>query len=419
MNRAPGRLLAAALLAAALAIAPALAASATGHDPDDGASGGQLLVTVPDRGSQPGTPLRDAQLRWGLNAESGAGAFAGGCNFLSAGRAGDVGRGGVVWTEALGLYRAVDGAVRIEKPNRSGEYDIATWAGRCLDANGSPVASSSLTGQSGNQVVIDGGTGRRGADGSLEIRWSGSFTVVYYGGMTYWSASDPVLTLDADGTGRVTATASGYGASMEDLTRWEPLPERQIVLAELRAVDTSGGDGFATLPAYVGVAVADAGQIPRTADNASYWGSFPASFVQYQKLTGQAGYWLTTGGQRDRAKPASTLYISYDASTPVAVVPPPPDTGGSGTTPQNTIRERPVAAVASPAVPASVPVFALSNATPVLPQGAGLVPGGISAPGSPVIVPLLVIALALCAAIVAVLNLMQALPWQRSARSAT
>lgn len=420
MRRAPGRLLAAALLAGTLALAPAVASVAAGTtDSEDGASGGEIHVTVPERGPQDGDAIADAQFRWGLNTESGAGAFAGGCNFLSAGRAGDVGGGGIVWgpgatdTAGAALYRATDGDVRIEKPARSGEYDLATWAGRCLDANGTAVTASSLTSQTGNQVVIDGGTGVRAADGSLEIRWSGSFTVVFYGGMTYWSASDPVLSIDASGDGRVTATASGYAASMENLAEWREIEKQQIVLAELRGADTSG-DGFMTDPLYAGVSVSvsGAGQVARTADNAAYWGAFPASFVQFQKLTGQAGYWLTTGGVRDRAKVASTLYISYDARAPITVVPPETDAGAAAA-PQNTIRQRP--ASAAPAVPASVPVYALADASTVLPQSDGLVPGSLSGTANPLVIPLLGTALALSAAIVAVLNIMQLLPWQRRA----
>jgi len=417
VRRVSGRLLAAALMVGALALAPAAAATAvTGADDSgDGTSGGQLLVTVPERGPHEGYVIDDAQFRWGLNTESGSGAFAGGCNFLSAGVSRDMG-GPIVWTDARNAYRATDGDVRIEKPLRTGEYDLATWAGRCLDANGSAVTASSLTSQTGNQVVIDGGTGVRAADGSVEIRWSGAFTVVFYGGMTYWSASDPVLSIDARGNGRVTATASGFGASMTDLGKWDTIVGRQVVLAELRGVDTSGR-GFATDPLYLGVGVGGAGQIGRTTDNAAHWGSFPASFVQFQKLTGQAGYWLTTGGVRDRAKVASALYISYDARAPVTVAPPPID-GGAGAAPQNTIRQRPASGVAAPAVPASVPVFALADASTVLPQNEGLVPSGPAGLANPLLVPLLGIALALSAAIVAVLNLMQALPWQRSARSA-
>jgi hypothetical protein len=375
---------------------------------------GEIRVTVPGRGPSEGDAIDNAQFRWGLNAESGAGAYAGGCNFLSAGRAGDTGRGGVVWTEGHGLYSAMSGDVRIEKPNSAGEYDLATWANRCLDPAGVAVSAASVTSTSGNQVVIDGGTGVRADDGSIEIRWSGSFTVVFYGGMTYWSASDPVLTLDARGTGRVTATASGFGASMEDLSKWEALPERQIVLAEVRGAATGADGGFATDPLYVGVEVSGVGQVARDAANSAYWGSFPASFVEYQKLTGQAGYWLTTGGLRDRAKPASTLYVSYDAAAPIAVTPSAAVTGGADPVPSNTIRTRPVAASAqAPAIAPGVPVFPLADTATLLPQGEALIPGAAAFGANPTVLPLLGTAAALSLAILAVLNLMQALPWQR------
>ncbi|TQJ30515.1 hypothetical protein [Microbacterium sp. SLBN-146] len=374
---------------------------------------GEIRVTVPERGPSEGDVIDDAQFRWGLNAESGAGAYAGGCNFLSAGRAGDTGRGGVVWTEQHGLYRSVAGDVRIEKPNFAGEYDLATWANRCLDPAGNAVSAASVTSTSGNQVVIDGGRGVRADDGSIEIRWSGAFTVVFYGGMTYWSASDPVLTLDARGNGRVTATASGFGASMEDLSKWEALPERQIVLAEVRGAATGSSGGFATEPLYIGVEVSGVGQVARDAANSAYWGSFPASFVEYQKLTGQAGYWVTTGGLRDRAKPASTLYISYDAAAPIAVTPP-AAASGADPAPSNAIRTRPVAASApAPAIAPGVPVFPLADTATLLPQGEALIPGAAAFGANPVVLPLLGTAAALSLAILAVLNLMQAFPWQR------
>ncbi|GAA1920269.1 hypothetical protein GCM10009775_11060 [Microbacterium aoyamense] len=405
MKRRTGAL-GALILAAAMLCAPAVALAA-----EDDADPGEIIVTVPDGGPTTGTPIRNAQFRWGLNAEAGAGAFAGGCNFLSAGRAGDTGRGGVVWTESHGLYRASQGNVRIEKPSAAGEYDIATWAGRCLDPAGNAVTSASVTSTSGNQVVIDGGAGVRGADGSVEIRWTGSFSVVFYGGMTYWSASDPVLVMDAAGNGRVTATASGFGASMEDLTKWEALPEREIVLAEVRGASTALGQGFAVVPQYLGVQVSGVGQVARDAVNESFWGSFPASFVEYQKLTGQAGYWVTTGGVRDRAKPASTLYVSYDARAAIVPDLPATDTGGAAA-PQNPVRLRPSANSAAALAP-SVPTYPLADASTAVPPGEGLVPtlqGGLQ---NPVVVPLLGTAASLGIAIVAVLNIMQLLPWQR------
>lgn len=387
-------------LGALLTPAAALAA------PDGGGQGGgpnDIVVTVP--GGSEGTAITNAQFRWGLNLEAGAGAFAGGCNFLSAGKAGNSG-GAVVWTESSGLYSARSGNARIEKPDAAGEFRLASFGDRCLDANGAAVSVASLTSATHNQVVIDGGVGRLIPESGVEIRWTGSFTVVFYGGMTYWSVSDPVLTIDSTGRGQVTATASGYAASMQDLTRWEPLAPQSIVLAELRSVPVGASQGFKTEPLYLGVEVANAGQAQRTADNAEYWGSFPASFVQFQKSTGQAGYWLTTNGQRDRAKVPTTLYISYDASAPISVAPP-AATGGDGD-PQNAVRQRPASAQ-SAAQASSASQFPLAESTTALPEGAGLLSEVFSGRN---LLPTLLTMLSLSVSGLAVLGMKQMLPWQ-------
>lgn len=398
-----------AVLAAVLALGPAAAplpALALGAE--------DIVVTIPEHGD--GHPPTDgdvtnAQLRWGLNAESGAGAFAGGCNFLSAGRAGDAG-GARVWSAADGLYRAQDGAVRIEKPTATGGWERARWETRCLDARGNAVSVSSTTSTSGNQVVIDGGVGTR-RDGELVVRWSGSFTVAYYGGMTYWSVTDPVLTLGADGNGRLTGTASGFGTSMEDMTRWEEISGRTVVLAEIRGADTAAAGGFSVVPEYLGVGTSGAGQVARTSANAAHWGSFPQSFVDFHRLTGQQGYWLTTGGVRDAAKPATSVIVSYDAAAPIA--PPPVADADASPAPSNPRRTPPrVAPIAASAVP-ELMSFAANAPITTEPQRAGLVPGQSGAL-PPLVAPLLGSAAALSVGIIAVLSMMQALPWQRLPR---
>ncbi len=174
----------------------------------DDATDLQVSVTIPDTGGP--VAVTGALLRWGLNHEAASGAYFGGCNFLSAGTAGDTGSARL-WTEADGFYATEAGNVSVEKPDATGAYVAPTWATRCQGPDGAAVTTSSPTG-TGTEVVVEGGTGvvDRSA-GTATIRWSGSFTVVFYGGMTYWSASDPVLTVAADGTGTLTATASGFG----------------------------------------------------------------------------------------------------------------------------------------------------------------------------------------------------------------
>jgi hypothetical protein len=399
---------AASMIRAALALALVLVAaggtaSATAAGPDD------VIVTVPSTEPPAGGDgaIANAQLRWGLNAESGGGAFAGGCNFLSAGRAGDAGSSRA-WTAADGLYRAQDGSVRIEKPTAAGGWTVATWESKCQAPDGATVTVASTTTTTGNQVVIDGGVGER-RDGAIEIRWSGSFTVAYYGGMTYWSVTDPHLSLDASGNGRLTGTASGYGTSMEDMTQWTAIAPREIVLAEIRSADSSAARGFTVTPEYLGVSTSGTGQVARSDANAAFWGSFPQSFVDFHRLTGQQGYWLTTGGIRDAAKPATPITVSYDAAAPVDTPAPAVGGGAAAGVPNNPLRLP--AATADPATPARA-FFAANAPLTTQPQAAALGPPARA--GLPAVVaPLLGSAAALSLGIVAVLSMMRALPWQR------
>ncbi|WP_282944900.1 hypothetical protein [Cellulomonas endometrii] len=314
------RLLAAAGLGVALLLgtAPAALADPAGDDPGRIA----VTVTVPDRGAQAFT-VSDAQLRWSLSTEAGSGAYFGGCHFLMAGVPGADGdtHGGRVWTATDGFYRAVADDVRVEKPGPDGAYAPASWDTRCTARDGSTVTTANgLTTET--QVVLEGGRGTVDpATGTAQVRWTGTFTVVLYGGLTYWWASDPVLTVAADGRAQLTATAGGFGTAMDDQSRWEALPATTVVLADLSGVDV-GGDlqGFRAVPAYRGVAVeVPAGATPQLREGAD-WGAFPQSFVDFQQRTGQAAYWYSSGGQADARKPATAMYVSYDADRPLTPV---------------------------------------------------------------------------------------------------
>jgi len=381
-----------------------------------------ITVTVPEGTGTDGgdTGIDNAQLRWGLNRESGGGAFAGGCNFLSAGTAGNAGSARV-WTEGDGFFSGRSGAVSVQKPDSAGQWVQSDWAGRCLDATGTPVTATSVNSSTGNQVVIEGGTGGRTATGGLRLGWTGSFTVAYYGGMTYWSAADPVLELDARGNGRLTATLSGYGTSMDALTEWRPIPGRTVVLAELHGADlgdpaASGQGGFSVLPDYLGVQNGSGLQSSRTGENEAYWGSFPAGFVSFQQLTGQAGYWLTTDGQRDAAKPASALVVNYDAAAPAIV--PTPEQGAGGAVPSNPLTQAvaPGAAAAAPAAPAAANLPAGTTLTAARDDGLGLVPDALRGGLGAVALPVAGTVLAVLVSILSGLHLAGRLrmPWSRA-----
>jgi len=276
-----------------------------------------IEFTVAAIGGGP-TEIDDAVLRWGFSDEANNGAFFGGCNFLTAGHIPDVGSGAIVDESR---YSAQAGPVSIQKPNASGAYELASFATRCLDRGGSTVDSNVTTSFTDSQLVIVGGSGTVDpSTNSGTISWTGDFSVAFYGGLTFWYGSDPVLTV-ADGVGTLTATASGFGTDMADQTKWTRIPPREIVLATLVGV-TMRSDGFTVAPSYVGVKIAQSDQVAPNSSNASYWGSFPQSFIDFQALTGQFSYWFTSGGRQDPGKVALPLTVGFDASTFVAVAPP-------------------------------------------------------------------------------------------------
>ncbi|KZE89591.1 hypothetical protein [Microbacterium sp. TNHR37B] len=283
----------------------------------------------------PDGPLEvsDVLFEWGINHESNGGSYFGGCNFLSAGIAGDT-RSARVWTQADGFYRSEDGNTTIVRPTADGSaLTQPTWATKCQTPTGESVtgvvSATSPRSHTDSRVQIAGGSGTiDAAAGTAQISWQGSFTVAYYGGMTYWSASDPVLTVAPDGAGTLTARLSGYAADMDDPSIWAPLPARTVTLATFRGVDVSAS-GLTLRPDFLDVTIPAeiAGRNPqavKTAANAAWWGAFPSDFLRFQELTGQNSYWYTTDGGADSIQPRKVptpVVVTVGARTPAPIAP--------------------------------------------------------------------------------------------------
>lgn len=280
------------------------------------ALGGTLALAAPANAAS--ATVTDATLSWGLSGETGGGAFFGGCNFLSAGAAGNTGSSRL-WTEADGFFQQSSGNVTITKPDANGAQQPASWANKCQTPAGGTVSAGSTTSLSKIQVNLSNGQGTVTSDGAVDLEWDGDFTVVFYGGLTYWTASDPHLTLDANGDGTLTATASGYGTSMDDMSQWVPIEAREIVLADIDGGEV-GEAGITATPAYLGVSVETPEGATPQARTGSAWGSFPQSFVDFQQLTGQSSYWFSSGGARDAAKPATPLSVAYSVANSAPTV---------------------------------------------------------------------------------------------------
>jgi len=274
----------------------------------------------------------DAVLSWGVNPESGSGAYFGGCNFLSAGKAGNTGSSRV-WTQSDGFYSTKSGNVTIEKPTSDTTWTRPTWADKCINARtGETVTTGTTDYGTGTRFVISGGSGTVNVStNTAKVSWKGSVTLVMYGGLTYFWVTDPVLTLK-NGTGTLTATAGGYGADRGNASVWTALTPRTVTIATLTDVSLGSDLGFSDEPAYRGVKVdaADDSQT-RSGDD---WGAFPQSFVDFAYVAGQGPYWHSSGGVRDFAKPPTALSVSWSASDRVddAVPTTPPRGDGDGHT---------------------------------------------------------------------------------------
>jgi len=276
--------------------------------------GAGLLSALPAQAAE--VNVSDAVFSWGINAESGAGAYyPGSCNFLSAGVAGDAGKADV-WSkedaEAKKLFSPEEGNVKILRPTADGGTQPITWDNKCQTPEGERVNTynGETAKRSGNFVEISGGKGTIDPETkSGTIEWEGSFTVVYYSGFTYWSVSNPKLEVK-NGKGKITGTFSGYGTDMADMTKWEKLKPVEGTIADFgnNKVELDE-NGFTVTPDYEGV---DSGQ-PDQNKEKDGWGSFPKSWVDYNVQTGQAQYWYSSGGAADPRKKPTALTVKYKA----------------------------------------------------------------------------------------------------------
>ncbi|WP_152973639.1 fibronectin type III domain-containing protein [Bifidobacterium aesculapii] len=252
----------------------------------------------------------DATLSWGLSKIATGGAWFGGCNFLSAGEAGNSGSS-APWTASNPNpgYKSADGNVTIKSPDANGDLTVTpTWETKCLTPSGkAATAYTNGTGTSTDATVnFSKGTGTIDtAANTADIQWTGSFTVAFYGGMTYWFAADPELKVNADGTATLTADLSGYAADRNDTSKWSKIPvQENKTIAELKNVKVTD-TGFTVTPEY------DSIKTTEVPDG----GSWPQDFVSFQDLTGQASYWYNSGASdaNAKAKAPTPITVAYTA----------------------------------------------------------------------------------------------------------
>lgn len=302
--------------------------------------------------------IDDAQLRWGINNESNNKAFAPGTfNFFSAGKLGDPGEGnklvnasdqGATWSNGRPAgWKASDGDVAIEKYVNN-TWKPATFAGLSTTSTGAKMTGAN--GFSNHEIVLSGGTGTVDrAKGTASIQWTGSFTVVYYSGYSFFYVTNPKLTI-AQGVGKLTATLGGYGSSMDDLTKWEAVtPVPNVLVASFPSIALSSDRGFTAKPAYSKVAVSVPNDQTAQYREGASWGSFPQPFIDFQSTSGTGSYWYSSGGAADAHKIALPVTVSYAADDPVKVTPPKTETAKTPDI-DNSAPEAPASPTGNPAV---------------------------------------------------------------------
>ncbi|TSI14564.1 LPXTG cell wall anchor domain-containing protein [Brevibacterium aurantiacum] len=272
----------------------------------------------------------DAVFQWSVNDESTGGSYFGGCNFLTAGVAGDATMARIWTANDSGTLYKVDGSGKFVDENTSivkTNGELSTFDDRCKTGEGTvvngKVNAEAADNHTGDHVEIKNGTGTIDPDAdNASIQWEGSWSFAYYGGMTYWTISDPKLEVK-DGKGTITGTYSGYGADMDDLSVWKKLDPREGDVVEIQngSVDVTE-DGFEFTPDYLGVETTTDGrnlQAPKSAENESWWGAMPQDWIDFNIETGQDSYWYTTAGAATSIQPrkkTNPVTVEYTAQAP-------------------------------------------------------------------------------------------------------
>ena len=221
-------------LLGAAAIAVAMAAVACAPDPGPAPNPDPSLRSV-----------SNAVLEWTISREADNASLAPGIvNYWSAGRS----------DGTAATYVPTNGNVTVQKKNAAGSFvpigsePAVSWANKNRDGNGNLVTATNAF-FLGQRVRYTGGTGTvNTATGAATIRWSGTFTVNFYGSYTPFWIVDPTLTVDAGGAARLTATIGGRGSSQENPDIQITLPDTPgITLAEFADVFGGFSRSFAQL----------------------------------------------------------------------------------------------------------------------------------------------------------------------------
>jgi hypothetical protein len=262
--------------------------------------------------------VANAEFRWGINPETRGKTYFGACNFVMAGWPGTDGNAGksMSWGTqgGAGLYHATSGNASVTSANGK----TVSFANRCTAADGKPVANEPKETFSNHEARIKGGAGWVNPTAkTAKISWTGTFTIAYYDGLTYFWVKDPVLEVAADGSATVKATLGGYGADREDASSWLKHPDTPAVIAQMKGVSVNAANGVTLNPLYKDVKITAPPGSPAQVMNSTHPGSWPQGFVNFQGRTGLHSYWYSSGAAIDNRKPPDPIFVSWDADKPI------------------------------------------------------------------------------------------------------
>lgn len=248
----------------------------------------QPKVTVPAEG----LALEGVVLEWSGSAEVQSAPPFGGSNYLSAG----------VSDGDEATYRVTDGDVTVVQRAAGGAESAPTWGTRAAQVGGGVE----------QLVRLSGGTAELAADGSGTVRWEGTWSVNFYGGLVPFWLSDPELRIAADGSAALTADLDGYGSSQGNPEQREPLEEvADVTVATFADVALDPAGRLVVEPEYAGRTVTLPAEATPQVRTGAGWGAWPQEMVDFQLQTGLSSYWYSSGGAADTKKAPAPVVVDF------------------------------------------------------------------------------------------------------------
>jgi Htaa len=239
-----------------------------------------------------GIDVEHATFDWTGNPEMQKAPPFGGNNYFSAG----------ISSGNEATYSAATGNARVFQVQPGGAATLATYATRAAHV-----------GSVADQLVrLYEGSGRIEPDGSATVAWDAEFSVNFYGGLVPFTFVDPVLEVDADGDGTLSAEMRGCASAKDNPNICTPMaPKPGVTVATFSGVEIEPSGEVVFAPDYAGVEVeVPSGIVPQNRGVAG-WGAWPQPFVDFQIATGLNSYWYSSGGAFDPDKPANDFLVDF------------------------------------------------------------------------------------------------------------